>query len=109
MNKNTRDALFGMKTLPGQGGGWGLLLKTGGEISDLAPASVRSIQTINDSFLLFAPGQEASGGGFSFVMGIIMGLVGLSMILAAVVLGGVMLGNAFWPHLAGAYESCFLS
>ncbi|MNM28387.1 hypothetical protein D3C81_389020 [compost metagenome] len=103
MNKNTRDALLGMKTLPEQGGGWGLLLKTGGEISDLAPASVRSIQTINDSFLVFAPGQEASGRGFSFVMGLIIGMVGLSMILADVVLGGVLLRNDFWPHLAGAY------
>ncbi|UQA68835.1 hypothetical protein K1516_12820 [Stenotrophomonas maltophilia] len=107
MNKSARDALFGMKTLPEQGGGWGLLLKTGPEASDLAPASVRSIQTINDSFLIFAPGPEASGRGFSFVIGIIIGLVGLSMILADFVLGGVLLRSDFWPHLAGAYGILF--
>lgn len=103
MNKSARDALFGMKTLPKQGGGWGLLLKTGAEVSDLAPASVRSIQTIDDFFLVFSSGQKTSGRGFSFVMGLILGSVGMSMILADVVLGGVLLRSDFWPHLAGAY------
>ena len=76
MNRNARDAVFGMSRLPDKSGAWGRLLGYGKEPRELEPASVKSIQSINDSFMVFARGVQASSRGFAFVLGLAIGCAG---------------------------------
>lgn len=108
MNKTTRDALFGMTKLPLQSGGWGSLLNSASDAPRARPASVKAIQTINDSFIVFSSINSSSSRGFAFVLGLVIGCAGSSMVLADVVLGGVLSREDFWPQLAGAYAVLLL-
>jgi len=103
MNKCARDALFGMSKLPEKSGGWGRLLRSGKMPPELEPASAKAIQSINDSFLVFAQGVSASRRGFAFVLGFVIGCAGVSMILADIVVGNLLSSPNFWPSAAAAY------
>ena len=103
MKASTRDALFGMSHLPEKSGGWGSLLNVAADADRPGPASVKAIQSINDSFMVFSFASSVSSRGFGFVLGLVIGCAGISMVLADVVLGGVLFREDFWPHLAGAY------
>lgn len=103
MNKCARDALFGMSKLPEKSGGRGRLLRSGKMPPELEPASAKAIQSINDSFLVFAQGVSASRRGFAFVLGLVIGCAGVSMILADIVVGNLLSSPNFWPSAAAAY------
>ena len=102
------DLLSGMAELPTKSGGWGTLLNASDEALRLKPASVKAIQSINDSFVVFSLTNSASTRGFAFVLGLVIGCAGISMVLADVALGGVLSREDFWPHLAGAYAVLLL-
>lgn len=95
--------LFGMGHLPDRSGGWGQLLGVGRDEGSAEPASLNAIHSINNSYMAFSPAGEASSKGFAFVLGLVIGGVGISMFLADVVLGGVIFREDFWPNLAIGY------
>ena len=95
--------LFGMSHLPDKSGGWGWLLNAHNGADSAVPASLNAIHSINNSYMAFSPAGEASSRGFAFVLGLVIGGVGISMFLADVVLGGVIFREDFWPNLAIGY------
>lgn len=103
MNRNARDTLFGMSHLPNTSGGWGQLLGARVGRGAFSVASLNAIQSINDSFMTFSSSTEASNRGFTFILGLVIGCAGVSMVLSRVVLGGILLREDFWPYLAGVY------
>jgi hypothetical protein len=95
--------LFGMRHLPDRSGGWGQLLGVGRDEGGAEPASLNAIQSINDSFMTFSPAVETSGRGFTFILGLVIGCAGVSMVLSRVVIGGILSRADFWPYLVGVY------
>lgn len=103
MNRSARDALFGMSRLPEKSGGWGKFLGSGKDPQGQEPASVKAIQSLNDSFMVFVQAGQASSRGFAFVLGLVIGCAGLSMVFADVVMGDLLSSPNFWPNAAAAY------
>ncbi|GAB2629420.1 hypothetical protein [Novilysobacter erysipheiresistens] len=69
-SKAARDLLLGMKELPEQGGGWGLLLRRGAQPAELPPKAHGAVQEINPAYLEFVPHASVSDRG----MGVFYGL-----------------------------------
>lgn len=68
-SKAARDLLLGMKELPGQGGGWGLLLPRGAEPAELSPQPHGAVQAINPAYLEFVPHASVSHRGLGVFYG----------------------------------------
>ncbi|MGY0653022.1 DUF6708 domain-containing protein [Luteimonas sp. A537] len=68
-SKAARDLLLGMKELPEQGGGWGLLLPRGVEPAELFPNAHGAVQTISPAYLEFVPHASVSNRGMGVFYG----------------------------------------
>ena len=62
-SKAARDLLLGMKELPEQGGGWGLLLPRGKAPAELKPGAHGAVQAINPAYIEFVPRISVSSRG----------------------------------------------
>lgn len=68
-NKAARDLLLGMKELPEEGGGWGLLLPRGAEPAELSPKAHGAVQAINPAYIEFVPHASVSNRGMGVFYG----------------------------------------
>ena len=69
-SKAARDLLLGMKELPEQGGGWGLLLPRGKAPAELKPGAHGAVQAINPAYLEFVPRVSVSSRGTGVFYGV---------------------------------------
>lgn len=69
-HKVARNLLLGMKELPEQGGGWGLLLARGDKPAELSPNAHGAVQALNPAYIEFVPHASVSNRG----MGVFYGL-----------------------------------
>ena len=77
--KAARDLLLGMKELPEQGGGWGLLLPRGKAPAELKPGAHGAVQAINPAYIEFVPRVSVSNRGMGVFYGAWFLGVGLLM------------------------------
>ena len=68
--KAARDLLLGMKELPEQGGGWGLLLPRGTQPAELSPKAHGAVQEINPAYIEFVPHASLSDRGMGMFYGL---------------------------------------
>lgn len=68
-SKAARDLLLGMKELPEQGGGWGLLLSRGPEPAKLSPSAHGAVQAVNPAYMEFVPHASVSNRGLGVFYG----------------------------------------
>lgn len=68
-SKAARDLLLGMKELPEQGGGWGLLLPRGTDPAEQTPWAHGALQAINPAYIEFVPHASVSNRGMGVFYG----------------------------------------
>ena len=94
-SKAARDLLLGMKELPEQGGGWGLLLPRGAEPAELSPHAHGAVQAINPAYLEFVPHASVSNRGMGVFYGVWFFLVSMIMFSSLFFMGNV---NIEWKE-----------
>lgn len=77
--KVARDLLLGMKELPMQGGGWGMLLPRGAQPAELSPKAHGAVQEINPAYIEFVPHASVSDRGMGVFYGLWFLALGLVM------------------------------
>ncbi|MDH5823943.1 hypothetical protein QFW77_13245, partial [Luteimonas sp. RD2P54] len=88
-NKAARDLLLGMKELPEQGGGWGLLLPRGGDPAEQSPHAHGAVHGINPAYLEFVPHTSVSNRGMGVFYGLWFAIVFVLMLGSIFVRGSV--------------------